>query len=775
MADALRWYLALLAIGAGGLLPAALLADRLHSAGVLYARPLALAALAMLAWHASHFGLAPYGTPLVIGALALLGTWSATLAWRRPALRAAVRARARTLFVGEALFLLLFALLALARAQAPAALDTEKPMDLMLLTAVHRAERLPPPDPWFAGDDVSYYHLGHTAVDVTARLAGLGPGVAFNLGLATAGALAAVAAAGLAIDILALAPRRRRAAPWIAGATAALALLWLAPLAGALDLAGANGLIPAGVWRAVGADPPAIGATAGVPDAFWWWWNATRVLPGTIAEFPAFSLLLGDLHAHVLALPIGLVATALAVQTYRGQSALTWRRWLREPERLLLAALLFAALLMTNSWDVITFGVLWLLAAAVAFRRVGWSLAAALFGAGRYLTLPAALALLFVMPFLAGLSRPPLGLAPVLGEHSDPARFLLVWLAPLLPVVAASVLIAARGVREPGPGPGEASGARRVIAGAAAAAALACALWAVSMVFAGHGEELRARGSGWLTLALLAGGAGAAVVAHRRAEREGNAARALWLALVAIVCALLWLTEVIRIADAFPGRLNSVFKFWYHAWVLLAVAGGAAVGSAVDGLEPRTLVASARGRSALVVVAGAAIVCASTLLYAPAMAISRAREGQTRTLDARAGLTARHPAAAAAATWARATLDPTRDVLLQAPADSYSSGGLIAAASGVPTLVAWANHERQWRGPLPAIAARVAAADAIYGGGATAENADRARAWGVDYVYVGVEESARYGAAVSDSFAAWPIAFATAGAVIVAVPPAVTP
>ncbi|MDA1004521.1 MAG: DUF2298 domain-containing protein, partial [Chloroflexi bacterium] len=143
LADTLRWYLALLAIGSAGLFPSALLAERLHSAGVLYARPLALAALALLAWQLSHFGLAPYGTPLVVGALVLLWAWGASLAWRRPTLRAAVRARAGTLLAGEVLLLVLFALLAFARAQAPAALDTEKPMDLMLLTAVHGAERLP--------------------------------------------------------------------------------------------------------------------------------------------------------------------------------------------------------------------------------------------------------------------------------------------------------------------------------------------------------------------------------------------------------------------------------------------------------------------------------------------------------------------------------------------------------------------------------------------------------------------------------------------------------
>ena len=270
MYEGLAWYLALALIGGGGLLPATLLFGRLRSRGVCYARPLALLLVAQLVWLASALAAIPYGTGLVVAAVALLYAWSGWLGWRDPErLRTLWRAR-RALLAGEALFLAVFVVVLFVRAQAPAAINTEKPMDLMLLNAVHHAEELPPPDSWLAGHDVSYYHLGHVMIDVSGRLAGVAPRFGFNLGLAAAAALAAVAIAGLASDAVALGTPRRRATPWIAAGIAVLALIWVAPLEGLADLAAANGLGGEGVWGRLGVRglPGPVEATHGVPDQF---------------------------------------------------------------------------------------------------------------------------------------------------------------------------------------------------------------------------------------------------------------------------------------------------------------------------------------------------------------------------------------------------------------------------------------------------------------------------------------------------------------------------
>ena len=53
------------------------------------------------------------------------------------------------------------------------------------------------------------------------------------------------------------------------------------------------------------------GSTPADPPGDYDWFAPSRVIPDTINEFPWFSFLLGDLHAHVLALPFTLLALGL--------------------------------------------------------------------------------------------------------------------------------------------------------------------------------------------------------------------------------------------------------------------------------------------------------------------------------------------------------------------------------------------------------------------------------------------------------------------------------
>lgn len=780
MAEALRWYLALAVIGACGTPPAALLLGRLPSGGHGYARPLGLLLVTLLTWLVASVTPLPYGTGLTVAALIAVGAVGVVGVVRggstrrtppragwRGGVRTYLRADRRQLLAIELVMALVFVLVVLVRAQAPAAAGTEKPMDMLLLQAVHRTRHFPPGDPWFAGAPVSYYYLGHVSVDVTARLARVTSGSAFTLGLAGAAAMAAGAAYTLAGDLATLGSRarQRRATRPIAGSVAVGALLLLSTAEAPLEWLSARGIGRA-LWARLGVEglPGAAGTAHGLPVQFWWWWHATRVVPGTITEFPAFSLVLGDLHAHVLALPLAITACALAVQTFGGQGALTWRSWIARPGALPIAAALYAALLMTNSWDVLLYGTLWLVAATAAGCAVGWRPLHAAYGAVRYLLPPAALALLITAPYLRAYTAPALHLRLLTTGATDPVRGALVWL-PLAAVCACALLIAPVRV------------VRRDVARGALGVAGVIVAWAVAVTLGPGAGSLVDRGAGWITIgvlgAVIALAGGAAASAVRDQWRDGARGSAAWLGLIACAAAIMLATELLNVQDALHGRWNTVFKFWYGAWVLLAIAAGAAAGHAWNADQGRG--AARGGRAARWRLAGAAlcaVVAASALWYAPAMAASRSREGQRRGIDALAFLSRERPGLAATVAWAQ-TL-PVDARLLEAPADPYSDGDLVSAYSGVATWLGWTGHEVQWRGHAAAITERLLIADAIFADGATAETAQAARAYGIQYIVIGPPERRRYGDAVLTRFAAWPVAFEAPGWRVVTVPPTET-
>ena len=115
----------------------------------------------------------------------------------------------------------------------------------------------------------------------------------------------------------------------------------------------------------------------------WWYWNATRVIDHPqgeavpITEFPYFTFLYGDLHAHMMALPFTLVCLVLIVSVLRtAPDPLGFRRgvgtfrfpWLAA----MLLALVIGALWPLNTWDFPTFALLAgaaLLLRAVALNR----------------------------------------------------------------------------------------------------------------------------------------------------------------------------------------------------------------------------------------------------------------------------------------------------------------------------------------------------------------------------------------------------------------------
>ena len=343
MQDALIWFL-LLELTAAVALPWAFVLFRfLPDRGLTLAKPAALLLFSYALWVLSLAHIWP-NTQLTVWAIfmvAFVGSvWLTRRRWEE--LREFLRNNWPVLLTAELIFTGLFALWAFVVSGAPSISHTEKPMDFMLLNAAHQARYFPAEDLWLSGHSISYYYFGHIIVAFLTSLSGVVSSTAYNLGVATIPALAGAVAFGLLFNLVRVAGGSFRWA--VATGVAAPALVLLAGnLTGALEFVRLRGWAGEGFWDWVaikGLDITA--ATGGVfPEDFWWWFRSTRVIDTlaadgssmdyTITEFPAFSFVLGDLHAHVLAIPFLLLAICVALNVYLSPARLGWSWLARHP------------------------------------------------------------------------------------------------------------------------------------------------------------------------------------------------------------------------------------------------------------------------------------------------------------------------------------------------------------------------------------------------------------------------------------------------------------
>jgi YYY domain-containing protein len=672
MLQALAVLAVLELVGLAALGVARSLLGGLAGGGLAFAKPLGLVAASWLVWIGGFAGI-PNRLGLALGATGLLALVSAGLWWRGRGTPAPPTTRSLALWA-EGVFLAAFAAMALLVAFAPDVWGTEKPMDMAIVSALLSSERFPPHDPWMAGEDLNYYYLGHLMAALLVRLSGVDPAVGYNLALAAFYALSATTAFGLGAAAAAAADRRA-----VRGGLATVALVLVV---GTLEAA----------RRLIRHDGPL---------AEYDWFAAARAIEEVITEFPAFSWVLGDLHGHLLAIPVTLLALAFALQHIlagpRLAATLAWGA---------ITGLLYAI----SAWSAPVLAGLGLLAIAAVAREHG--VRRSIFHATAFL----AAAVIAVAPFLATFEPAARGFGWVDGRRPFGAWLwdqlllygLLVWL--LAAAFGAALRRADRPARVLGWG-----GAIVLAAGTVAAAV----------------ADL----GGVVLLGALAAAALAGVLRSGAAPVE----RFLWLATFGgLTC--LALPEVIYVRDEFDGsalfRMNTVFKFGYNAWLLLAT--GAAVALAISpALLPRR-----RARVPWLAVAGVLGLLALAFPIAGPYARTGGFAAEPR-LDGLAWLDLQAPGDRGAIAWLRQHAAPDA-VVLESTGDDYSSFGhaRISTFTGRPTVMGWEGHELQFHHDPGQRRAGVAAA---YRATTAADARAFLTRYGIDYVVVGPIERTDHG------------------------------
>ncbi|HMM33244.1 MAG TPA: DUF2298 domain-containing protein, partial [Thermoanaerobaculia bacterium] len=674
-------------------------------------------------------------------ALAALAAAGAAAAWRtRAALGETLRRERRTFLATEGVFQLLFALGLFLRWGNPdlwhPSLGGEKPMALAFLNTLLRTSELPAQHPWFAGGTLNYYDFGYLLAAVPARLLGLVPGLAYNLAVPTFFALAGTAAFALGASLVRSAAARGEGrpagAPLFAGLFSAAALVLLGNLGQLRLLLHAFAELGGGAAGTAGPVAVATGAMrafAGVPLPIRgeeWYWNATRLVPAVagsgneINEFPFFTYLFGDLHAHAMALPIGLLLLAFALSLADAAPASRLGRG----ALLAVGALALGALRATNPWDV---PVLTLLAVgAGAFggaRRAepGRRLRAALvWGLG-----PLALSALLFRPFDASYVAPYTSVVRNAGAATPLAAWLWLWGLPAFLVASLATLETARRRAAPEDGTD-----RRTALAVAGLFLGALALGLVSRV-----------PSGPVVLPLAAA---AVAVALAPGGGAGPERRAVLL----ISAGALYVTFCVDVVSVGGDRMNTVFKFSFQAWALLAVASGPALAWVVAALRDGGRTRSGPWTVTAALLLGAAALYPLTATPArfaerfprvgpgaacrpfesapaPPAALGAGTAGRPRGLDGEAFLAdsalcvegrlvpLRYDGEGFA--WLRAN-ERGSPAILEAVLPEYRWGSRFSVHTGLPAVVGWSWHVRQHRAAVPGsvVEKRIAEVERFY-------------------------------------------------------------
>ncbi len=772
MLETLTWWAAAMLVGLIALPITFVFFHRLPDRGYAFTKVIGLLLVSYCLWIGATLGLFPNSRGSIILILILLALPSAALAARhRQELSAFLRAGWPYLLLVEGLFLSAFALAVYLRSFAPEIQWGEKPFELAFVNAINRSELFPPDDPWLSGYSISYYYFGYLIASTLTKLTGLGVNVTFYLTLSLVAALAATAVFGVVYNLLASARKTTEKAlaaapklmPRVAifGLVAAGLLLLVSNLEGVFEMLAAHGIGSStfyewvGVYNLTGPES----TDEWYPTKDWWWWRATRIGSAwDIQEFPFFSFHFGDLHPHVLALPFTITAVAIAFQLFRSGDGLDSLWIIRHPWRFLFTALAIGALGFLNLWDLPTFFFLVVVIALMTnWRREGRLNLRAVWDTASFASSLAIVAVLLYLPFYLAFdssaegpalvetaTRP--GHAPINSTVTRPGHFLMVW----LPLVWLGLsLVVARILVRPWPRLRPSMVALSVLPWLAP-----LAIWAFLILVTrgpgGFADELTTRGPSWGTLLMLAAflaAAGFALARELFREHENEDVRRTYLfALTVVGLGLLLILgpELYWIQDVFHFRVNTVFKLYYQAWMLLSIGGAVGLYYLTVHWRPtRPAIALARLCWASLTV----IIIATSLVYTVAATFDRTGGfTNAQRMDGYVHVQVYHPDEYEAIRWLNDNVRGT-PVILEAVGDAYSDYARISSRTGLPTVLGWPGHERTWRGSDEPLNGRQEDVARAYTTSSPREAREVLQKYNVEYVYVGHLEKEAYGTA----------------------------
>lgn len=714
MANVILWLLIVEVLGFISIPIAYVVFKHLPDRGVVFSKILSLLLIGYFYWILNTLGLLPNSVYSIIGLVFIVSLFSGLI------LKSNIKDignflihQRKHLLAAEAVFVIVFFIWIVVVSQIPAINHTEKPMDFGFINAIIKSPKFPPNDMWLAGHSISYYYFGHLIIAILTMLSGIPSNFTYNLAVALIPALVALAAYGLMYNLLRNAGAKMGSAITYA-LFAPLFIGFIGTLVGGLEFINALKLGSSNFWEWIAIDGlsyPIGGDATFFPIDNMWWWRSTRVINTfengqgidyTITEFPFFSFLLGDLHAHVMALPFVIFSIAIIFNLFLSSNKVGFKYLIIDPIGSFMISLSLGALAFVNMWDFPTFSVLLLGAIFIRglldndhmFRKGIWATIS--FG------LPLIIfGIILFLPYYMNLTTQVSGLSLLKTANTRPLAFILIWGLFLVITGAFIIRISCIVLRE--------KQINKKIMGLVLGITLTpLILWmALSWVFpliqsGVNGTLLSFLSDDGFPIPLskisiilpLAFFMALSMYILISIPKEVPKALIFILSMICLGIYLLMGVELFYVEDLFPLRMNTIFKLYYQVWVLLAFASafGVYYWFSLPSPDRRHFII---GNYMLVgLVSFLLIIC---LYYPVGASLDRVISmDKPSSLDGLAFIKGNSLGEYESIVKIRDEFPSGR--LLEAVGDDYTTYGRIASSTGFASPLNWPGHQIQWRG-----------------------------------------------------------------------------
>ena len=586
-----------------------------------------------IVWLISSFHLAPFSRTISFASLGVVIVLVWGFALYKKHIPTFTKKELLVIAIEELLLWGVFCMWTYIRGFSPDINGLEKFMDYGFMLSILRTQYFPPLDHYLALETINYYYYGQYIAAFITQLANVAPSMGYHLQMSALMALASVQSfalsATLAYQYLFGKKTFLHRKSIVAGFLSFLFVVLFGNLHALIYL-------------------PLQGIS-------YWYPNATRFIEYTIHEFPIYSFIVNDLHGHVSSIPLVFLTLSLLfviVAAPHKKSikplSLTQLKANSFPQIALLT-LTIGSLYATNAWD---FAIYLLLTGLVLLTRN---------------TLQTMLTndqtSTYVLPTFRSILTSSFSLPLIVKTAFQSVSILMISIVLFLPFwqhfhpISQGIGIVPLGSHSP--------------------------LWQLLILW---GMQV--------TLSVIY-----LFYVNKTTRQPDNTHNLSYVnTFIILLCAvsflLIILPEIIFIRDIYPThfRANTMFKFYYQAWLMLGIVSGFSIVVLLTKLPNRKLTTFFY----LIIVSIFLLAGSTYSLKATEQGFGGFNHERT-SINGTDYLFKKYPADAKAIEWLNQNI-VGQPVIAEAVGDSYTDYPRVASNTGLPTVLGWPVHEWLWRG-----------------------------------------------------------------------------